>query len=240
MPNVFDFALAALLAVAWPLYTYFVQWPSHVRKVAAGEPDARVRMFGITLLEQWAMTGALAVLWFATSRPASALWLTIPTGWRLAVGAGVPILYVVLMTLQVPKIARSEAIRTRLRDRLESLRPLLPHRPVEWHWFVPLSITAGICEEVLFRGFLVWLLTPMLGLYGAALLSVVVFGLAHGYQGWKFGQRAFYAGIFMGLFALVTGSVIPGMILHALIDIGSGYVGYISVREPLMESARSA
>ena len=97
--------------------------------------------------------------------------------------------------------------------------------------FVPLSITAGICEEWLFRGYLVWVLQPWLGLLGAAAASMVVFGLTHGYQGGKFGTRAFAAGVVMGAFALVTRSIVPGMVLHALVDLGSGYVTHLAMQE---------
>jgi membrane protease YdiL (CAAX protease family) len=47
----------------------------------------------------------------------------------------------------------------------------------------------------------------------------------------KFGVRAFYAGVGMGLLALVTGSLLPGMALHALIDLGSGWITYMAMRE---------
>ena len=36
----------------------------------------------------------------------------------------------------------------------------------------------------------------------------------------------------MGALALVTGSLVPGMVLHAMIDIGSGLVTYMAMRTP--------
>jgi membrane protease YdiL (CAAX protease family) len=101
----------------------------------------------------------------------------------------------------------------------------------DWQAFAPLAVTAGICEELLFRGYLVWFLTPWLGLWGAAGLSVVSFGVAHGYQGPTFAVRAFLAGAVMGGLALLTGSVLPGMVLHAVVDLAGGYAGYRALRE---------
>ena len=43
-------------------------------------------------------------------------------------------------------------------------------------------------------------------------------------------MRAFFAGIGMGLLALVTRSILPGMVLHSLIDVGSGCICYMAVR----------
>jgi membrane protease YdiL (CAAX protease family) len=226
-----DFALVALFAAAWPLYTNFIEWPRHVRAVEAGDRTARSRIYVRTILQQWALAAVTLTLCLRFGRPLAALGLRAPEGWRLALGAALPVAYAALMAAQIPAIARSPATRARLREKLAQLRALVPHTRGEWRRFVPLAITAGICEEWLFRGYLVWVLQPWLGLLGAAAASIVVFGLAHGYQGGKFGTRAFAAGVVMGAFALVTRSIVPGMVLHALVDLGSGYVTHLAMRE---------
>ena len=100
----------------------------------------------------------------------------------------------------------------------------------ELRLFLPLAVTAGFCEELLFRGYLVWVLQGVIGLYPAAGVSMVLFGLAHGYQGGKFGLRAFWVGVAIGSVALVTRSLLPGMALHAVIDLGSGWITYAAMR----------
>ena len=231
MPGIPDFALVALFAAAWPLYTHFIEWPRHVRAVAAGDPKARSRIYARTIIQQWVLAAATLALCLRFGRPLAAFGLRAPEGWRLWLGIALPLAYAALMGVQIPAIARSRATKAHLREKLAALSPLLPHTPAEFRLFVPLAITAGICEEWLFRGYLVWVLQPWLGLLGAAALSMVVFGLAHGYQGGKFGTRAFYAGVVMGLFALATRSIVPGMVLHALVDLGSGYVTHLALRE---------
>jgi uncharacterized protein len=47
------------------------------------------------------------------------------------------------------------------------------------------SITAGFCEEFLFRGYFIWVFAPWLGWWGAATLSLAIFAVAHIYQGWN-------------------------------------------------------
>ncbi len=231
MPGILDLALVVFFAALWPLYTHFVEWPRHVRAVAGGDPGARSRIYVRTIVQQWLIAAAALALCLNAGRPLGALGLHAPVGWRLVVGIALPLAYAVLMALQIPAIARSPATRARLRGKLAALKPMLPHTTGEMRLFVPLSITAGICEEWLFRGYLVWVLTPWLGLLGAAGASMVVFGLAHGYQGGTFGTRAFAAGVVMGLIALVTRSILPGMALHALVDLGSGYVTHVAMRE---------
>jgi hypothetical protein len=44
----------------------------------------------------------------------------------------------------------------------------------------------------------------------------------------------------MGLLALVTGSLLPGMVLHALIDLGSGWITYMAMRTRPVRPASDA
>jgi membrane protease YdiL (CAAX protease family) len=241
MPNAWDYALALLFAVLWPLYTFFIEWPKHVKRVQAGEPDARVKIYRRTFIQEWAITAAIVTLTIVFHRSlADALWLRAPLGWRLPVGIALPLTYAILLIAQVPAIAKNPGKRARLRERIKDLSPLVPANPVEWGWFRPLAVTAGICEEVMFRGYLVWMLTPWLGVWGAAAVSATIFGLGHSYQGIKFAPRAFAAGLGLQAIALLTGSIVPGIVLHALIDLGSGYVTYLAMTTPTPAEATAA
>lgn len=233
MPGTTDVLFALVFAVLWPLWNHFIDWPRHLRAVAAGDPRARTRLYRQTILEQWALAAVAIALTVIYARSATTLGITAPAGWRLWAGIALPVAYGVLAVAQIRALrGRPAASLVRTRASLEPLRPLIPQTEGEFRWFVPLSITAGICEELLFRGYLIWMLTPWFGLFGSAVASAVVFGLAHSYQGGKFGTRAFVAGFVMtGLF-LVTRSIIPGIVLHALVDIVGGYVGFMVLREP--------
>ena len=74
-------------------------------------------------------------------------------------------------------------------------------------------------------------IAPWTGSIGAMALAVVLFGIGHAYQGRKGATRATLAGAVLAAIALATGSVIPGMIVHALVDVGSGTVGYLLLRD---------
>jgi membrane protease YdiL (CAAX protease family) len=93
-------------------------------------------------------------------------------------------------------------------------------------WFA-LSFTAGTCEELIFRGFAAFLLQvifPCIPIFLIVLIPSVIFGIAHLYQGLSGVISTGIAGaIFMCLF-LVTGSLIPVMILHFLIDFSSVFL----------------
>jgi len=91
-------------------------------------------------------------------------------------------------------------------------------------WFC-LSSTAGFCEEIIFRGYLQRQLGAVTNstLFGV-LLSAVIFGASHGYEG---GARMILIGIFglmFGLLAWWRNSLRPGMMAHAWHDALSGVI----------------
>jgi membrane protease YdiL (CAAX protease family) len=91
-------------------------------------------------------------------------------------------------------------------------------------WFC-LSATAGLCEEIIFRGYLQRQLAAITNsmLFGV-LLSAVIFGASHGYEGVA---RMILIGIFGLMFGLLSwwrNSLRPGMIAHAWHDAFSGVI----------------
>jgi membrane protease YdiL (CAAX protease family) len=108
-------------------------------------------------------------------------------------------------------------------DRL--LRPmagLLPRsRPERWA-FAAVAVTAGVTEEVLYRGYLMWwlvLAAPVGGYGGAMLLTSAAFGLGHAYQGLVPAVVAGVAGLGLALLAFTTGSLLLPVLLHVLVDL---------------------
>lgn len=232
MPGPVDIALALLFAAAWPLFEHFYMWPRYVRAVNAGVPTARTRTYQRTLVEQWTLTALAAAALLHGGHSLAEVWLVVPRGWRLWLGVALPVTYVALVWVQARTLFASPRSLAALRASLTPLRALLPHTPGEYVWFRPLAVTAGICEEFLFRGYLVWVLAAWIGVWAAASVSMVIFGLAHSYQGRAGAVNAFLAGVGMGLIALATGSLLPGMLLHAAIDLAGGWITHRVLNTP--------
>lgn len=107
-----------------------------------------------------------------------------------------------------------------------SISPLMPHGIAEAVLWVLLSISAGISEEIVFRGYLQRQLTAFTGRTSLALfLQVAVFGIAHGYQGVRSCLAIVIYGSLFTLLALWRKSLRPGMIAHAWTDIAGGLLG---------------
>ena len=106
-----------------------------------------------------------------------------------------------------------------------ALKPMmwfLPATASERRWFAAVSVTAGVCEEVLFRGFLLRYLHvfPWHGSLTAALfVAAVIFGLQHLYQGAVGSVMSGVIGFLLSLLFLLTGNLLAPIVLHAVMDL---------------------
>ena len=100
---------------------------------------------------------------------------------------------------------------------------LLPQNSAEIAWWVALSLTAGLCEEVLFRGYLQkQFLSLTKNAAGGILISAVLFGAAHGYQGLRRAVTISIMGAILGTAAYWRRSTRPGIVAHASQDLLGG------------------
>jgi membrane protease YdiL (CAAX protease family) len=96
---------------------------------------------------------------------------------------------------------------------------MLPHRGIELTLWIALSVTAGICEETIFRGYLQRQFMALTQSAPAGIiLSAAAFGAAHAYQGFRMVILIGLYGAMFGILAYWRGSVRPGMIAHAWND----------------------
>ena len=65
----------------------------------------------------------------------------------------------------------------------------------------------------------------------AVVLSSILFGMAHSYQGWKGGLRAGVVGLILALSYLLLGSLWIPILLHIVGDIHSGMLGWLAFKE---------
>lgn len=227
-PGSLDYlVLAAILIEAtfeWQWY-----WPRCVRAIRARVPGARERFYRKTATAEWIVTLYVLGLWIAKGRPWGALRLGFSGPSRSGIGFSVAAIIVALFVLQARKVRNAlkhpKAV-AQLREKLAFADPLIPETNGERRGFWLLSMTAGICEEILFRGFLIWLITAWLGLVAAVILSSIVFGCAHIYLGVAQVPRTAIVGLVLALIVVASGSLWPAMVIHAAVDLSSGEIGF--------------
>ena len=104
---------------------------------------------------------------------------------------------------------------------LPDFSALLPSSPRERFLFAAVAISAGVCEEVVFRGWLLCTLHNVVGLKGTTLVLVAAacFGLAHFYQGATGMIGTAIVGILFTFLYVQSGSLLLPILLHILIDL---------------------
>ena len=235
-----DVLLLVLLVLGLPLRAWYA-----MRRLRAASPeeaaDLRPRLWLRAVLTQWLIAAAVVLQWVFLRRPFESLSLVPVFGW----GAGGVLLGVVLMAVvlqpQRSSLASSPEAVARLRSRLEPVRRLMPASRAEWPGFVPLALTAGICEELLFRGFLLWVLAHLLPSWWlAALVQAALFGVAHLYQGPRGVLTTFFVGAFLTGVVWISGSLWPAMLVHALLDLNAGDLAIRAAELPEGAAAKRA
>ena len=226
-----DLLYVALIAVAWPLIDYFVFWPAFLRRSQVDPARARTWLYGWTIAQQWALVAVGAALWVANDRSWTSFGFSVPDGWRLWTSIALFLLLAAYFAYAVAALALSCEARASMRQQIGNLTTFLPHTRTELYWFGGVSLTAGFCEEFLFRGYLIWVLAPWLGWWGAAALSVPIFTSVHAYQGWNGALRAGIIGAFLTLVVAISNSLWPAIALHALLDLGHGPMAWLALRE---------
>ncbi|MGE5207772.1 MAG: CPBP family intramembrane glutamic endopeptidase [Alphaproteobacteria bacterium] len=107
----------------------------------------------------------------------------------------------------------------------QAIRNLLPQGPIEVLLYLATSLTAGFCEELIYRGYLQRQFIALTdSVTGGIVLQAIAFALGHGYQGWKYVLLIAVLAAMLGLLAHWRRSLRPGMIAHALQDSVSGIV----------------
>lgn len=226
-----DLLYLALVAAAL-LADHFAIWPRFVRNAQAQARRARRVLWRSWMVMLWTLSLAGMGLWLHNGRPWGSLGLVAPTGWRLWASAGVFLAVLALYAPTVARLARMDRERRAvLGARFGSHAAMLPHTRAELAWFTALSLTAGFCEELAFRGYLVWVAQPFIGLWGAAAASCIVFALAHSYQGSGGVLRTGLVGALLMAIVLTSGSLLPAIAVHALIDVAQGVVAWLVLRE---------
>jgi membrane protease YdiL (CAAX protease family) len=105
---------------------------------------------------------------------------------------------------------------------------LIPQTPLEFAVYLVMAVSAGFCEELVFRGYLMRQFSAWTGSRTAGLLlQGIVFGLGHGYYRWVMVAIA-VLGWLLGLLARWRRSLLPGMLFHAVQDSLGGVIAFVT------------
>ena len=233
--NLLDHLILIVLVAGLPLYAAR-SLPGAKARIEAGEPRARTRIYWGTCRLQWVLTAVLLGGWLYVARPWTELGFSIQLTLRFWIVLAVVVGLCVAVAVHYTAALRTEESRTKSRASLGQTAILLPHDRRELRPYLVLAVTAGVCEEVLYRGFLIWYIaqftgTTAIGTIAAVAVSSIVFGAGHLYQGpASAGRIAGFAAV-AGAIYVVGGSLWIVMALHVFIDIAAGLLAVALFRD---------
>jgi uncharacterized protein len=187
------------------------------QKLAAGEFGAKIRFYRVAVIQQIARTLVVFSIFLLGSIPLHTLGLTAPESWQHSAH---------MLTILLIAVAASVVIfRYRgdwqLRRLVKMVSALIPTSATERRWFAAIALGAGISEEIVFRGFLLFYLESYARLSSMEMIvaSSLIFGFCHIYQGWFGVLGTTFAGFCFAFLYVSSGSLLVPIVLHAAIDI---------------------
>jgi len=218
-PSVIATAFALLLLLGLPVLAAWDARRGVDLEAAAEHRRALYVSVALSLSMITSLTVAV-ILWQDVSAE-SLGWAVTDARGELAWGAAVTLVGLALTWL----ITRLAALAGWEESPLAML--LMPRDAGEKRGFLLLSGVAAVCEEVLFRGFLLWVFVAWLDSpWVAAGIVSLSFGLSHGYQKLAGIFRAGLLGMLLAVPTLITESLFPAIVAHFWINAAVGLGGW--------------
>ncbi|WP_420161237.1 CPBP family intramembrane glutamic endopeptidase [Nocardiopsis sp. CNT-189] len=190
------------------------------------DPRALVRFYLLTMGVQWGWAAAVAaILLLSPELSAGDLGLRAPSALGPLVAAALGFALALLVTWLLTRDGKRSSAR-RMPTLAPSYEPggatisrLAPRSRTERRAALGLAVTAGVCEELVYRGLFTALGVGLgLPLWAAAVLSCLLFALAHLYQGWWGLVGPGLLGALLMVLYLGTGSLLFPVLLHIAIE----------------------
>lgn len=221
-----------VLVVALLLFSF----TSAIRHRPLSPDRSPIPLYVATMAWQYAL---LAYVYFGLRRRGARLRDLIGGRWEsfedFLIDAGLALLYWLVSVLVLVGLLQLMGFGDpgKYQEARKALLPLFPRGVVESVLWVGVAVTAGFCEELIFRGYLQRQVAALSGNITLAVVAqAVLFGLGHGYQGPERMLVIAVWGAMFGMLALWRKSLRPGMIAHAFHNTLVGLIGRFVANAP--------
>jgi len=186
------------------------------------DTKGKVALYAVTIAFQWMLAGVVS--WRSVVRGLTIQELGLGSQNRIGAMAAGLVGAVFIGSLQWLNLRRIGKMEGEAPDLLRKLaNRLLPVNLLEYLPYSALAITAGVCEEFVYRGFVIAAFSKAgLPLWLVVITSSILFGLAHAYQGRAGIVSTGIFGVLLAVGRLGFGSLVPVMMWHAGLDLAAG------------------
>ena len=173
----------------------------------------------------WVGAIVVFILWTVAGRPYADMGIRWPVLDQIVIL--LTALFIFTYLIETVRELRQEGAA----DELKKAAPFLPENGREFLHFSFLAFSAGFCEEIVYRGFMVnYLLRVIddsfLAITVAIWLPAIIFGVIHLYQGWTAVLKISIMSLLFGAIFIWSQSLLIVIILHFLVDLIGGMIGW--------------
>lgn len=208
------------IVVGYPIWDYF-----YMKKINSNQ-FVRWRLCSEIMFVQWGLVIILLIFWSSTDRKIHDLFIYtepfLKFDTETLVSAAIGVIVSILNIALIFRFSKSAKEKVSEAHQDESIQFLIPKTPVERFLFFWVSVTAGVCEEIIFRGLMLYYFSHLpfdLSIFAIGLISSLLFGIVHLYQGWKGVLQTAYLGAILFFLYVGTGTLWVPIVLHFLIDV---------------------
>ena len=229
-----DHIFAALLIVVFPIYALL----SAVGLGRARDSGSMVELasrrganYQATAFWLTGIGASAIAVWFVNDRPFAALGLadrndTVVQQAALVAAAAFGMLQLYRIGFFLVRTDRDAEVL----GQIEGFVSVLPHKANELGASYVLSVFAGVFEEIVYRGYLIWYLSTRMSFWAAVVVAAFVFALSHAYEGPRAMTRVALAALLFSALYIATGSLLAPILVHIFLDVGSFTIAFLVLR----------
>ncbi len=184
------------------------------------DPGARERLFLSALPLKYAVAVGATALFVIETRhgygvpllPADVVHLAVALPFLGAIALG---------AVRTRSMLSSDDGRAQVTDALQRVAEVVPRTRAERRAWVVAAMSTGVTDEVTYRAFVMSFLAGVVGTQNVLVIGVVssvLFGLAHLYQGWRGVVFTTMLGGALAIVAVASG-LLAAIVLHMIIDL---------------------
>ena len=234
----FDHILLFLLGIVLPALAVF-QTQEELKEIQFDTPMKKQVYYGNGIF-QWICVFFIVLVWWGNSRPFADLGFQMGTwssiSWTLV------LLFLILYLLDVWWELRNEKKIEETKNKWLTEVPILPANFEEFKHFLFVAFSAGVCEEIIFRGFFIQYFLSInqnndLGNWLSVIIPACLFAFGHLYQGEKAVLKILGMAIIFGWIFILTKSLLLLMLIHFLVDVLGGFLAYRIIKNEIINNS---
>ena len=209
----------------------FLIYPVHAKATFQKTLDAirdrgeakRIASYKQVIMTWGGFAACVLAMWVVFDREWVELGFLLPDVVPMVVGLVVSAVIISLVVIPMRKQSQSREGASEFMNQVGEMVLFMPASTAEESWFKAVSVNAGLVEELIFRGYLIWYLGHFMGPWWAAVIAVFLFGLGHIYQGLKMLPGILFISAVAVTLYVYTGSLLVPVLFHVFLDALQGH-----------------